>query len=267
VRRLFVTLVVALAGLAVVTLAPAKEGARARLTTPLTLGALPATTIHVEWKVEFPGNNGGRPFNAIGVFTRLLSRTGAPSTIGFASARGHPDGRYTADVSVPAGGIGGVRIGLRGTTDVYFPLDNDPFLSPGGVRCDVAALRRILDAFIRAYNRGDLRRLDGLFSRERFVWYSSASPGTRLLPIAASRETLLPYLRRRHVRGDRLRVLTYRFNGYEHARALGHFELTGRRKADDYADGDWFDFGAKGALDCSKPPVAFAVLSLGGRLR
>jgi hypothetical protein len=118
VRRLFVAIVVALTALAVVTLAPAKEGARARLTTPLPLSAVPTTTIHVEWKVEFPGNNGGRPFNAIGMFARLLSRTGGPSTIGFASAIGHADGRYAAGMSVPTGGIGGVRMGLRGTTDV-----------------------------------------------------------------------------------------------------------------------------------------------------
>jgi hypothetical protein len=30
-------------------------------------------------------------------------------------------------VTVPAGGIGGIEIGLRGTTDITFPITNDPF--------------------------------------------------------------------------------------------------------------------------------------------
>jgi hypothetical protein len=29
-------------------------------------------------------------------------------------------------VNVPEGGVGDVKIGLRGTTDVFFPLDSDP---------------------------------------------------------------------------------------------------------------------------------------------
>jgi len=81
----------------------------------------------VSWTVYVPEGNGHRPFNAIGMFVRLLSRTGAPATIGFASATAHPDGRYAGDVSVPEGGIGGIRMGLRGTTDISFPLENDSF--------------------------------------------------------------------------------------------------------------------------------------------
>jgi hypothetical protein len=76
-----------------------------------------------------------RPFNAIGVFVRLLSASGDGSTVGFATHDAHPDGRYDAQVVVPKGGIGGVRIGLRGSSDAgasdaRFPLENDPFAAP-----------------------------------------------------------------------------------------------------------------------------------------
>jgi hypothetical protein len=257
--------VLAGAALAVAPGAATKEGARARLTSTVALAAVPGTTIRVGWMVSVPDGKGGRePFGAMQMFVRLLSRTGERSTIGFAPQSA---GRYTARVTVPDGGIGGVRMGLRGTTDIFFPLENDPFRSPGGLRCDVATTRSVLDAFVRAYNRGELRRLDRLFSRTRFVWYSASAPGPRLGAAASSRRTLMAYFRERHRRGDRLALTTSRFNGYERARDLGHFELGARRRADDFRDGRWFELMAKGALDCSKPPVAIAVLSLGGPSR
>ncbi len=259
VRLALVIVAISVTALAAGTRASAKEGARAQLTTALPLDAAPATTIRVEWTVDVSDASGGRrPFNAIGMFVRLLSRTGAPSTTGFASATAHEDGRYAADVSVPAGRIGGLRMGLRGSTDIFFPLENDPFTSPGGVRCDVAALRTTLTAFVRAYNRGDLDRLDQLFSREHFVWYSSGGPAR------SDRDALIPNLRRRYHRGDRLRSVTFRFNGYERERNVGHFELRAERRADDLRDGSWFPTVGKGALDCSKPPVTIAVMFLGG---
>jgi hypothetical protein len=75
----------------------------------------------------------------------------------------------------------------------------------------------------------------------------------------------MPYFRLRHRQGDRLILRMYRFNGYERQRNLGHFELGGQRRADDFEGGRWFSFVGKGALDCSKPPVTVAVMSLGGR--
>lgn len=255
--------VASVAVLAAAAVAPAKEGARARLATTLPLDAAPATRIRVGWTVHVMDDKRGRvPFNAIGMFVRLLSATGARSTTAFASATAHPDGRYAADAVVPAGGVGGVRIGLRGTTDVLFPVDNDPFTSAGGARCDVAAVRAKLAAFVRAYNLGDARRLDRLFSHERYVWYSSGRPGIRRGRDARNRDTLLRYFRERHRRGDRLALVAWRFNGY--ASELGHFELAARRRADDFRGGRWFAIAGKGALDCSRPPVTIAALSVGG---
>jgi hypothetical protein len=261
VRLVFAAFVLAAAvGLTTATLAPAKEGAQARLTTALTLAAKPDTTMRVAWTVEFPDGDHRRPFNAFGMFVRLLSRTGAPAKTALASGAAHPDGRYAAEVSVPEGGIGGIRMGLRGTTDIFFPLENDPFTSPGGVRCDVAALRSTLAAFVRAYNGGDFKRLDRLFSREpRFVWYSWGRTAR------SDRAALIPNFRRRYQRGDRLRSVTFRFNGYERERNHGHFELRAERRAEDLQDGGWLPMVGKGALDCSKPPVSILLMFLGSR--
>jgi hypothetical protein len=268
-----VRLVLLIGALAIAALAGAssgatKEGAQAHLASAIPLNAKGGSTIRVAWSVDVPDQSGARrPFNAIGMFVRLLSRTGAPATTGFASGGAHPDGRYAADVAVPPGGIGGVRAGLRGTTDVLFPVANDPFLSRGGARCDAVALRTTLTAFVRAFNAGDTRRLDELFSRANFVWYSSGVPGARWLRGDSDRDSLAPYFRVRHRRHDGLRLLTHRFNGYEAARQLGHFELTAERRADDFRNGEVFRLTGKGALDCASPSVAVAVLSLGGPYR
>lgn len=255
---------VATCALAAASFAPAKEGARARLTTRLPLTAAPGTTVRAAWTVEVSDGNGRRrPFSASGMFVRLLSRTNAAPTLAFAGQAS--SGRYLAEVKVPEGGIGGVRIGLRGSDDLVFPLANDPFTSPGGARCDVAALTATLARFVSAYNGGSLARLESLFSkRPRFVWYSSGEPGVRLGGEASKRKTLMAYFKGRHGRGDRLRVLTHRFNGYDSQRRLGHFEFRAERRADDFQDGRWFSLGGKGALDCSKPPIKIAVMSIGG---
>ena len=258
--------------LATATLAEAKEDARARLTTPLPLGARPGTTLTMEWTVHVPdGNGASRPFGASSMFVRLLSRTGAEPTVGFADG----GGRFQTTLRVPAGGIGGVRVGLLGmrcdasgcrASDALFPLENDPFLSPGGARCDVATARKLVAAFVRAYNRGDYGRLDRLFSRERFVWYYALGPDRHLRAAKQNRETLIPYFRARHGSGDRLEVTSFRFNGYERRRDYGHLQFEGRRRADDIAGGEWVPMTAKSELDCSKADVTFALLLVGGRV-
>lgn len=264
-------LALSLASLAVLgaaSLAAAKDDARARLTKPLALGSRPGATISVEWAVRVPDERlGSAPFGAGSMFVRLLSKTGAPSTVGFTDT--DRDGLNRARVEVPAGGIGGVRVGLRGwndygVADVRFPLANDPFLSPGGARCDVAALRTKLAAFARAYSRGDYGLLDRLFSRKGFVWYFAFGPDRDLRGAKQNRETLISYFRARHRSGDRLEITSFRFNGYDRQRDRGHFEFEGRRRADDIRDGEWVPTGGKGGLDCSKPAVTIALLLVGG---
>lgn len=262
-RFVLVLLVLAVA-LTAVALARAKDDARARLTSTLPRAAAPGTTVRVGWTAAVPDGNGRRPFGVSGMFVRLLSRTGAPATTGFASGSMHADGRYAAEVRVPAGRIGGIRMGLRGWNDqgagdLLFLLENDPFTSPGGVRCDVAAVRSTLAAFVRAYNRGDLRTLDRLFSYKHFKWYSWGRNAR------SDRAALIPNFRRRYQRGDRLRSVTYRFNGYEPERNYGHFELHAERRAEDLQDGRWFPTVGKGVLACATPPVTLALMFLGSR--
>jgi hypothetical protein len=109
----------------------AKEGVDARLLTPLRADAAPGEQLTVAWALAGTDEHGRRqPFNAIGVFVRLVSASGGRPTIGFATPDAHPQGRYDAHVVVPEGGIGAVQIGLRGTSDVLFPLENDPFAAP-----------------------------------------------------------------------------------------------------------------------------------------
>lgn len=131
-RRLLRVLVAVAAAVSLVvgagSVALGKEGGKARLTTPLPLGASPGQTITVAWTLSDVDEQGvQRPFNAIGAFVRLRSASGGVATMAFATADAHPLGRYDARVTVPNGGIGGIEIGLRGTTDVIFPLENDPF--------------------------------------------------------------------------------------------------------------------------------------------
>jgi hypothetical protein len=112
-----------------------KENVTARLLTPLRLDAAPGDRLAVAWALGGADEHGRRePFNAIGVYVRLLSASGGRPTTGFATPDAHPQGRYDARVTVPEGGIGGVQIGLRGggADDTLFPLENDPFAAPAG---------------------------------------------------------------------------------------------------------------------------------------
>lgn len=257
----------AAAALIAVGAAGAKEGVRATLTTPVDVHAAPGSTIHVAGTLA---DRDGHPFGAGSLFVRLLGRSGG-STFEFARSR---SGAFSAEVTVPRDGLGGIRVGLRGSAcgpsgcrvgDLYFPVVNDPFRSPAGVRCDVAAVVRALRTFAAAFSAGDLRRLDALFAQEpRFAWFSSGGPGVRFGAEAEKRRSLLPYLAARHRKHDRIRLLSYRFNGYEAQREIGHFGVKMMRQADDYRRGNAFEIEGKGAIDCSQSPVRFMVLSLGG---
>ena len=124
---------VAIAAAALVAALPAaaKEGVTATLTTRVPLDAAPGSSIQVGWTLTYKDDRGRRqPFGAGGLYVRLLSANGAPAQT--ADARG-TNGRYSADVRVPAGGIGDVRFGLvawssdaTGTHrgDMFFPIAN-----------------------------------------------------------------------------------------------------------------------------------------------
>lgn len=98
----------------------AKEGAQAHFLAPLPVHPVPGTLITVRWTVDVPGRNGRRvPFGAIGMFVRLVGRTGVSTTATARQTHGPP---YSVRIRVPRGGIRAIRFGLHGTTDIFFPL-------------------------------------------------------------------------------------------------------------------------------------------------
>src|SRR5262249_38106108 len=135
VRRLATPLLVAVAALVCALPAAAKEGVTATLRSGIPLDAPAGTQLTVRGTLVARDEDGSRrPFSAEGLFVRLLSKTGAGATVGFASSAGL-DGSRSATVVVPKGGIRDVQLGLRGFTsgatgvhdaDVLFPITNDP---------------------------------------------------------------------------------------------------------------------------------------------
>jgi hypothetical protein len=114
--------------------AVSKEGVRARLDTPVPLEAAPGDKITIAWTLRSIERGQRRPFGASGVFVRLLSASDGEPVKALGKAGSH--GGYVAEVTVPQGGIGGIRIGLEGIryiggrtedADVFFPIDNNPF--------------------------------------------------------------------------------------------------------------------------------------------
>lgn len=111
--------------------AAAKEGVEATLLSRIPVGAHPGSSLRVEWRLAEV--NSGRPFDAGGVFVRLVGAGGAATS---RDARETGPGRFVADVTVPVGGVRRVRIGLHGWTsdargthpgDELFRIVNDPF--------------------------------------------------------------------------------------------------------------------------------------------
>lgn len=129
-------------------------------------------------------------------------------------------------------------------------------------RCGAAETRAAVAAFARAFNRGDYETLDSLFAMPpTFRWFSSNPPGERIGPAAKRRPTLIRYFRGRRSVGDRLGLISFRFNG--NWGGHGNFETTMRRSVPTFRGGDWFTLGAKGAIFCEGDANRFAVLTLG----
>jgi hypothetical protein len=131
-------LLAVLAGVSLLLLAApshGKTGVRARLSSGLPLAATPGEKITLKWTLGYRDEKERwRPgFDACGAFVRLVSASGRRPTVGFDSdgaCRAHPDGNYAATMTVPEGGVGAIKIGLRGTTDVFFPLERDSISGP-----------------------------------------------------------------------------------------------------------------------------------------
>jgi hypothetical protein len=167
------------------------------------------------------------------------------AAISYSGQNGAPS--YASIVDVPSAGCWRLRLStgsLRASVVLQAVQGAEqPSLCTAG---DVEALAR---RFAEAFNRGDLGELDAIFAREpEFEWYSTGGPGERLLPIAADRDSLVPYFRERHARGEQLTLRSLRFNGNTTgSRTYGNFEYTLMRQAHDLAP---TAYRGKGAALC-----------------
>lgn len=135
------------------------------------------------------------------------------------------------------------------------PTDTSP--------CTRAQTGTALDSFVAYFNRGASAKLDSLFAAEpAFQWYSSPHPGRRLGARAKDRDSLIPYFRRRHARGEELRLLAFNYSGA--ARHWSNFWFEALRRADGFNDGRWRGVVGKGAAICEQGSPRIIVLSLGG---
>jgi hypothetical protein len=129
--------------------------------------------------------------------------------------------------------------------------------------CRASDVRSAVNAFVRAFNRGDGETLQRLFAKEPgFKWYSSALPGKRIGAAAQRRATLSEYFRSRHRRADTLALRSFSFHG--NSAGVGHFAATMRRSARDFLNGTTIRVPAKGAAACAGGRASFVVMSLGG---
>jgi hypothetical protein len=151
------------------------------------------------------------------------------------------------------------------TVAVLVPVGSAAGVSRAGgpiTRCTAMQVRSGLVSFVTAFNAGDYRRLNALFAGSPwFRWYSSSAPGERFDPQAQKRNTLIAYFRGRHEQQDRLRLVSFKFNG----NALGYGNLVWKmqRSASDYNDGAWFTVEAKGATLCEGASAKFTLMSVG----
>ena len=127
-------------------------------------------------------------------------------------------------------------------------------------RCAAQQTRETWVSFLGAFTQGSYVRLDSLFAEAPvFGWYSSNLPGLRRTTAARNRGTLIEYFRTRHAKRDRLRLVSFTYNGN------GNFTYKLRRSARDYQGGAWFGLSGKGALICSGVSPQLTVVSVGGR--
>jgi hypothetical protein len=89
----------------------ARNWVQATLTSPVR-HAPPGSTIVIRWKLWSRAQNGQLvPFNAIGLFARIVNPAHTQATTAPAHGRG---GRYSARIRVPPGGIGRLQVGISG---------------------------------------------------------------------------------------------------------------------------------------------------------
>ena len=89
----------------------AKEGLEARLNEPIPTGSTPGTAVSIGWTLV---DQSGQPFGGAPVFLRVYGASGLEA-VEAPVREGRQRGEYIAELRVPAGGIGRIEIGIRGT--------------------------------------------------------------------------------------------------------------------------------------------------------
>jgi hypothetical protein len=80
--------------------------------------------------------------------------------------------------------------------------------------CTAQQTRATWVSFLGSFTQGNYATLDALFAQQpNFGWYSSNLPGLRRTTAARNRGTLIQYFRSRHLKGDRLRLASFTYNG------------------------------------------------------
>lgn len=151
--------------------------------------------------------------------------------------------------------LGALAIGLGNQAGAAPPTTTLP--------CERAETKAALRSFVVAFNGSDSAKLDALFAQEPdFQWYSTPNPGRRLGAAAKQRDTLVPYLRRRHANGDRFRLASFQWNGKS-----AHWSNFGFRMLRNEPDEEgWFPTEGKGATICDEGKARFIVLTFGSRI-
>ena len=131
-----------------------------------------------------------------------------------------------------------------------------------GVRaaCNGPDVKQLVRDFVAAFNRGSKLRLDGLWAREGFRWYS-VTRSSKEHYVAYGRGKMLRYFAARHERSEKLALSSFRFNGV--GSGYGHFQYTLTRRATDIARGARESYVGKGAASCTDLGPRLAVWSMG----
>lgn len=125
--------------------------------------------------------------------------------------------------------------------------------------CVSREVRAVVRLFVDRFDDGDLVALDEVFASEpEFRWYSTTAPGERLRTRAPDRRSLVPYLARRHARGELLAVRAFRFTGNssDGRRPYGDFTFTLTRTTPELGP---TRYRGKGAVLCfdARPDTIF----------
>jgi hypothetical protein len=126
--------------------------------------------------------------------------------------------------------------------------------------CDGPQIRRLVVAFIAAFNSGSKAKLDALWTEVGFRWYS-VTRSSKEHYVSYSRANVLRYFAARHRRAETLVLKSFRFNGA--GGDLRHFQYTLTRRANDIARGARETYVGKGAAVCLNASSKLAVWSMG----